>query len=1792
MQGALNKGAPIRGLTGGLDTKTPPVNVALNASPDAENVLHHELGVSRRGGFTPLIRQQPKGAAVRNYGFHSRATESTVTPPTETDYLVVPGCLYAGHREVQDQLNEAGTIEFFFRADDLTKIHGGNGEPGSSPPYGPSPYHVVIRPILSKGPVKKTVDQTSAGPTASGTAMRWDTATPWGGGAGTHSMPYALYLEDANPAGGSASYLLRAYHSFFSVTTGNWAAVNITAGGQILQGVTYHVIFTWDDVAKVARLRVGKVTDALTVPSYQMTEFDYSIHTTITSTLGTPSPIQVFDIPQEYIVAPLAGTPTRPGGRNFTSLASGGWHFGVKRFEGVIDGITMHAGDQLASSTSALDRNQHYDKDDLPASVIQHWVSGVNDNLLEEVTGQGNHLYFVPRGPVYSEHDGAPTGASWWFNGATSYAMPRLGRNVNGKLGTDDGNPNWRYMAHGAVGTRIDAAMQVIQKNNEAHGLHVVCWPDSKYEPFEQVLAEIHSVIRLAIDTDGTFIGHVRDAQFQDSSSPAVKTHQYQTTTVKSNTVVEPGRRYAVTLIREEGGGTVSLYVNGVLDAQANPGSSNANGQPISGMTIGMGSYRFTCWTDDVPTAGSGNPHPEPSTTGVYGAGTGGNDDINVDHRSGFCGRLEEVAIVCGGSGVLLPKVYKDSDADDARVEQSALFDMPDPIGPPRTSLGPAALHDTVSTDLGAGAVIAAPGDVQLGVPLRYAIGDTTTNPNFYALAVTTSPTAHEIPQLTEGAHDELDARHIRTYYLLGRWIFDKDDRDLNDQGRYLNKVEYRNHTGTKEFNPHRGVHIQRSSVTDVMGALGVIDKRCIESDQLTEDDTNFTQRAYQHRQRPYATRHPSEIGPKWVEGLAWERTGKAPLSLLVDWEDEKMGERFLVTATARQLYWARQVWRESTPYPGEPGTRVPWGFGSEDSYISAPTSTLAQQLQADGTTRDLEYEFWVFPQDLDDDATLFYCGDLQDPSGVGAGNYAQINHWVFLRNGSLNVVGGMSDAGAVDAFFYREGFIRSSTTYIPTCHIKQHAWNHVILRISSAGVSAVVNGKSVSFISLSGTTATGWSPINTGPTYENVAWPLYIMGVPRRATRQVIRRYDSPQVIDATFEFPTFKGYMTGLVLRDTIGTTTAIPRSRPTSDGSVQRLLQMNEGSGWTLTDDSTNGDDAEVSLDELVLISEGRSFSNDRPYQAVSYRNALYVANGRGDPTAIRFRRFSHPKGPFDVRRLGMQRPYEGWGEDLVTLRGSTTYAIGSYDLYMAFVNEDGVESEPIPLLSAYSVGAAFASIYLDHLPRSFDPQVVARRLYISASGGGTALQAELLEDNETYDWETVPTTGGLAVEVGRRFPAPRGRQITVAQGSMWIANLTDAEAGQNAFQVSSAAEVAHWPAALIQLVDSKDGKRITSIEGDHGRAYLMKRDSIWQEILESQYGLPVPFNVNASIGLGGGVRSYDNVIYGAGDKGVHAFTGAEVDYRSMALEEDYRSLLDLTDDGLEAMFGAYYWPNSQYWLSVREQGRDSNRLIYVMQTDLATQIGQQPQNPWSRLRVPDHTVMGSMLDPNTREPILLLGSTSGQILRYDEDNLVDGAVATGTLAGPATAASSTSLTASAAAFDTNASGLKGAVVEITDSGGNVYERTIERNDGTTLYWNEPVSGLSGTPTFQIGAFDSYWSTPWVNPEGMGKFVHVEHIDLEYLPEALTSLTVYLTAATGTVQPSRAFPIAGADQFTESLSKGFVDEPIRALSRVRGRWIRMRFGAKAPLQPFLVTGWQMRLKPTGQRGGRDAQ
>lgn len=1732
-------------------------------SPDLLNVLMGDGSVDSRGGFTPLFKDRMLMNSIRNTGYHATSRSSNDALSTDGDFLTVPGCLVAGHRAIYDNTS-AIAFDLFFEVGDLTSQHGGNGITGGGIAFDGAPYTIKVRPIFSKGPVKRSQDTAVTGLSNADIAWNTTASTVWGNHTNS-GLPFCLYLYN-NGTGTAPSWQFRLSGHALLVAGPAWSLQTATSTVPVVQGGRYHIIGFM--VNTRVHLRIARIVPGQT-PVYTSNETTF-----VASAIGwNKCPFQVFDCPQQFTDATTSGSATqRPGLGLNAATATGAYWFACKRAEGRIEDIAVWIGSNpIGVSNDALDRKMKLDLTQSQASTLGNYWNMIlpGTDYVQEATGRGNHLYFVPRGPVCDKHSGGKDGQSWFFNGQTSYALIDVG---HASAARD--NPNWNFYSAGTQG----AAMRGLVLNNLAHGIQVELWVDSIEPQFQQVIAEIHSVLRLAINASGKLVGYCRSG---GGANGQLHGQLYQGPVTGTETLV-PGKRYTVTLMRRAGGTDLDLYVDGVLDATVGSltAASSASGRPISGVTLGMGSWQ-------IMTRGS-------STTST---GIAAPNKVNTDSRSGFCGRLESFAIVTSPNGATLAPNYKTQEHPDWDFSESRV--MQNPVAAARDALQPTDPADTIRA-VGEGAIVSVAGQEEAGQQLRLAIKDSTSSPQIYTLHNVTLTDANAAAGIF--GHLTLTAVGVRISHCLAYYRLQADDRDNSYGGAYVVGLEYR-YTGStvttenQARNANKAVHVQFSEETDQAETLGIVQKRCVESDVISETENSiYTQpQYYTHRQRPYAFRSPLELGPRWAAGMVQPLPGQAEVTLVQDWEVQDGGRRFIIAACGRQLYWAKPLWEPDSPF-AESNPQSVFLAGLGHVFVKATASTMS----FDFATRGVSFEGWVKPFRLDGRRVLF--AKMTPGTSI-----SQINWMVYVEDGSLVVLG--TEGSGTRTWSFAEGTIPASGAFARRSKtLRVGAWNHIRIVMgfngASPGVTVTINGNAVAMANLNGLTGALRTDAQGASTTDQPSGELYVGGLPDT----VVPTYTVAVSSTANTALPLLSWY--GLIseFRFAPGAITGdgvIPMARFSASTNTT-LLHMNEGTGWRLTNSGTSATDhAHSQGTEFLMIAEGLEESTGHRYSAQQFRDSLLVSNGESRVQQIRFSAFTQ-RTPLRVNQLGMLPPVPV--DVAITATSGAGAGIGNatYQISMTFVDADGRESDPAEVGRYTLAGGAVAALTLAmlNLPRSHDPQVVARKLYASAPGGGDPLENRTLFENDSYTHEVDIIIGaaGVAALTGERLVPRRGRQLAIAGSNLVVADLPEFPAGQNAFSFSRGDEPSYFTNDSDVVIDSQDGKPLIGIRGLLAQVYLSKRDSLYQFAVGA---LVTGTNVQASIRLsqssdavGGGHAAANNFIYGAGDRGVFGFNGAALAYFSEKIEPTWRSEVDRTDVGLARMFGAFLRDRSQYWLSIRRQGTLKNDTILVLEL-----VGEPA---WSRLLVPEHSCLASVADPATQVPLIALGTTSGAILRSQDAVHVDwsddapnayGAITLDGSNGLGPDGGTRSMTMSGANFETVLGGMAGAPVAITyvnNLGATVtVTRSILRNDAGTLYWSSPITDLVTFTSFVIGGYDAYWTSPWSADTAPNREQTLNRIGLEMVPR-VGNLTMRVSSIRQGESPVAAFPSTTSkyEEFTIAMDTGWNDDMRQPRDHSRGHYHRIRIGTSGIRKPFGLIGYDLELvetKATSHAGAR---
>ena len=1555
-------------------------------------------------------------------------------------------------------------------------------------------------------------------------------------------MPFCVYIWN-NGTGTAPIWQLRL--SAHVLIGGVWTLQTVTSSSEIVAGGRYHVRAAVSG-SRVA-LRVARYRDPSEVATLEN-------EVTFSGTLAwNRCPIQVFDCPQEFVVATTTGTATqRPG----LQQTSGSWFFNSMRAPATIDDITIWRGDLTLSSLDR--RDKVVPNGDI--AMVNHWsMNGPSLEYLTEDTGRGNHLFMCPRGPVYVNDDGGKEGGSYFFNGVTSCAQ----------IVTQ--TAAWR----GSADASLEGAFANIVRQNMPHGIAVDFWLDSIEPRYSQVICEIHSVMRLAIDATGQLVVSVRDGQPGGTIGAPTTLQEIGATyqVVPTGIQFAAGRRYHVAALRNNDGAGVDVYVDGKLALTAGVNPSNydnsvgspgptlsGNSYPPGGITVGFGSL-------------------ERMIRGPSAADIAPSEYVNTDHTSGFVGRVESFSILAGENAVQGLQRHGPEDADNWRFPE--LRTWKNPRGGVRNQAWTAEEIDIVR-NAGRGSVIvfSTQQDLQGNFPIAI---DLTTGLTYYQLGGDTDQDnipfgilGHgngSIPVTPEGLG-------ARVYYVFSYYRFNVDHRRDIAAGSYVRGWERQYNAGgalvnSPLRNESKHTHFQYASLSDEVGNLGRVYLQAIEADWQIQTDASIfpvtNARPYTYRNRPYVVRSPWELGVQWAESLCDDPVGTTPVRLYADYDVQTDNRRLGVAACGKNLYWARKAWDA-----GEllfTGGRGSFALAHTDP-ANEPELTQGGSV---GPVDPLQVTFWCKPLRLDGRRTVMA------KRFMGTGIESLPNWMVYTDDGAITVVG-VDSVGEAWRFVEAQANA-ANTEFLQSNTLKVGKWNHVCIQFHPADVQVWVNGEKVDMLDTStlvGANQTSntyaGNGVGTAPTQ------LYFGGYPEDFGVSPIGIAGVSTYVIYPNEVGWY-GYLADVQIRTSLDTSRfsgnqGYPRRRFAVDSESLYAWPLNDGDGYLLNNAAaaTSAFNAESHIREFELVRSGIQQEEGRHYDSVNFRDALIVTNGADYPHKLSFRGFDVTK-PWRAERLGMEAPVPVDFDVEVAGGGGSGIDNGEYIVAVSFLNDEGLESDAVTIGSYTLTTGPWTSLTLSvrNIPRSHDSQVVARRLYVSSTGGGTPIFSRDIPDNDTW-WTdfTIYASSGAAAESGNRGPAPRARHCAIAGSSLCLADLPDADAGQNAFAFSTNNEASYFPLTTTVTIDSEDGRPIVGIGHNLNEVFFSKRDSVYKlsvGAIVSALQLDARVErVQASDGFGGGVAHGDNMIFGGGDRGVFRFNNVDLAELTEQIERTWREDVDRSNEGLYGMFGAFWRSYSQYWIGLRI-GSETNNVILVF--DVAS-------GAWTRLDGVEHGWMGT-LELDDGDPVVAIGGLDGRIYGYNDNSLIDrtddapvGLGAVTLTASTGLSGSATQLTIASGRFQAILAGMVGANITITyqtSNGPATAIRTIESNDSLNVFWREPLADWVSHVSFTIGAYAGYWTSAWLKQNNVGHPQLMTSLHLEFEPRA-GLLQVDIVSLQGDEGPERAWPTPVDETMSlVPMNTGTTERALFTRANKSGMYHRFRCGTYGINDPFAL-------------------
>lgn len=1346
--------------------------------------------------------------------------------------------------------------------------------------------------------------------------------------------------------------------------------------------------------------------------------------------------------------------------------------------------------------------------------------------------------------------------------------------------------------------------------NNRNWGIGITFWPGSIEPNYEQVLYEIHGVIRMSIGRDGRLRVRTRNTAAVNADGDVWSLPVYDTVRT-SNAFLRPGERYNVQLYRV-GTTTAELLVNGIRDSQFTLDLCAGEGHPLGGITWGIGSYYQTTWWSRKPGDGS-------STTDTW--------MVSTDARSAFCGIIESVEILAGPQDETQPvatrvATYKDLAEGDMTLRDPAHWILGD-----NDTAALAQQNDSVTSTSAAssGRIFHPPSHERIAYP----IAAVSASSRQYDLATRVLP----LPAQPQGSgEDNADnppisafnalamLRHAKTWFVAARWVFDEPDNDLWYGGSYRTLAEWISGAAQPSLpNGTRYIHEQVSTVTSETPIFGVGDaysgvvRRCLEGDEVYQrynqtDSEGMSGTRNVHANRPYALRTPRELMPQYADGELWPLCGTNPTSALTEYSHLASKKRFTITGCGRGIYWSRPIWTRGSPYPGEDHILVPSVHGPAGGRILIESSHNEQGWTSG---QIVTFECWLRPDRLDGRRLVALKGVNLHTTTPG------INYCIYLEDGQVRVIGTL-DSNTKAWLHIAAGTFIGPSTYLPQVLMRLNEWNHLHVAIgfngSSTKATIHVNGRLCQDFSIADAITSG--------TPDGLQAELHLLDLPRGRRTVTFNWTSTPLVLD----FLPFSGAITDF--RSENATNPLFPhtangrppKSRLSAGGNTYYMFPFNEGSGWGATNQSGPGagDDAKLLIREHIRIGTlehdpitEREADQGR-FDAKPFRDVLWMTNGKERPLRIEHRYETHPLGPFAFSHSGLMPPALPYHASTSTLAnptlgykaigagarfgGTRVYttnigtgqfaAQGIRTFMLTFVDEEaGIESDPI-ILANVEVGPNEVDAFrITDLPVSFERRVTGRRIYTIVPGSRTPILHLELHDNVSQECELIgdPSQGSTEL-AGSRLPPPMARHLVVVGNELVYSHLTGSPNGPLALQWTNGPEYA--PLENSVVIDAEQGDAILGSVAIHSRSFHFTRKGIWEFLP----GFGGPRSVNKGTSMGGALVHYGDLVYGAGERGVHIFDGSEEGYAGHDLEGVWGDL-DLSDEGIIAWVGVYDWLRDMYWISARTRGSSYLDRTYTMER------GGDAGPIWAPQDLPPHTVMVMLIDAPGERGVLAIGTTSGQILRSNESLRIDGHDLSnyGEGAVPLTGAGSNFTPTSidvvfALPLVGMGAGLRGCKLRIRTTENPEGEVvTIESNSRFTMRWRNDIP-VGTNPTIELCGIDALWSSGYIAWVRMGAGADLLRLDIDFDPVDnvldLFNVAVPGPADEAGVAVVRELDPGDCEQRPIDMELGYLEESIGVNSR-RGRYHRVMFRNNKPNEDFSIVAIGFRADESGVLG-----
>lgn len=1797
---------------GGLQTKYRSPIVVTTQTPDALNVLYDKRSVRRREGCFPVNRYLPGKNSLRNIGQKFTGREQTA-PNNNVTFKVVPGYGVIGHRTYFNDYRTPGNdINFTVSFLVMPEPDGDNyhedanwftyNEPGANT--------YIYRPYLSKGPMGTNGTGTSQWTYLSGVAPNIIRE-------GGFSIGIRRHVASGLPQ----------WYALFNLNNG--VAPTELVSDQTLRtaprpGHVYRLTFFGATVTPGATYNYGLVISELTLDGTNSSEI-LQTGNVATRLLVNRGPILLFDMP-----AALLEPPNLDNGLNG---ANGTYLTSVLRGEGRIEDISWWNVDKTTNlSDLTFARTFEILNPVGQTGLIAYWrpgtpserkdnaTGGLEDgNWCPEGTGKDAPVFLCPDVPKWNRATSFAT--SLYFDGRTSYAFLQSGINspfANPPVG---GQSNNNLVASASANSFEQLVVTGVTPSagpaTKQHSIQITFIPDTiearaddgtgggaGVEIEAQCLMWWHGVVKIGISSRGNLYCGAAIA------GPAFSATSFGTTNLI------PGQKYTV-LYERLVDADARVYLNGEQEIGpialgSGPGAV-ADGMP--GFILGM---------EDQYAAGV-------STRRTY--------PRNTDYTKTFLGRIEDVRV----AGGLLPTTLWNVPLTDQTlyvdaVRPWAVDDNSTDLtanGPSSSAAPPASVHQYW---------FHTPYYTNFSKPPFFSdntkkvllIDGPGTAPNTQ-LAVAANP-----PSPPTGV-DANNVQHLRISQYLAWWTF-KDPAILSNalESRYRPNREYADAT--------RHVFQQEFSVPDELGFFWPMNLMSVQPERLAglwgANPGFFV--------FPWLQMTPKELKPRMARGMVPSLAQTNPITLITQLKKAD-GNKFSIAAAATSLYWLQPPWYRLSPYAQEQDANQYSFFGAGRLGQHIQIRSNSDWAMSSNST-DRTFEFWLYVPEL---------GERREIAMSWSGGATQAYNWRIM----LAENGGIYVEGWANAAYWRIG-TQVTPAGAPTQFgpIQPGRWQFVAITLdadTTANDRVWVDGVVQPMDAAVGNHNTNWA--------EATSVAKWIAGHPAWFLAPAINPTGGGAVPDQAW-LPLFgflRDFRVSSGQRYAFGTQTAfaVPTSPLSADGTTITLLPLNDGADLVASASGTGVYKGTIRSEEMLPILDGSligSNSSERyPYSSAQYGDVLYVSNGLGPPLAVRHdgvlrsQRGILPsrRGPlrpfgFYIGRDGMTPP----GEDPPSLVGqdsgtgpsaarpfeaSNGATLKSVQLAVTFVDINGLESDPVFYeLNTPDAGgaAAWARIKLVGVPRSYEPHVVARQIYVGSTAGANAKlfdSVQFTDDNTTDEVEISQSPGNGKDLEFTNGPPPITRYIAVFRGRKYhLADTADLYFSE-ALKPESVSN--STTAINILKLEAGAGGIGTFVREHLGQLYAGTRRGVFlvQPGDDTVNFVVTPITSSRGFISNGSLHAFDNDMIGAMEKGVHAFNGSGLEYFGEDLEglwsqplDPSTTTIDLSPAGALTMHGAYFDQRNQYWLTVRRKGERFGREMLVY--DRVVTDPQTGRHPWSLVKTIQHSFLTVIEDSFDGKFRLFVGTPEGQVMEMlpelfagstqafnDIDGnrqLVDpnvasgGYVMQGLVFSAATPGSTTTMVpvllgAGQPTLDVLGHGMRGLWMIIAFTHplhsaqyfGQTFEVRITRNVDTSITFDPPLpepvhlADGFGFDSFIIGAYWAYQTTPWMSAGTIANVKQMMGLDFDFAPNPLTTLDVRWLMSNGGRNLDEVFDYNGVPQeqrFPLSQTDGYHNENVRV--GPRGLYARHFFGTRGINVPFEVFGWDMALNVEGNRKG----